>query len=57
MCAKRSAKRQRDKRQEIIDETCEYICDRCRLPDILDEDALPAACDICEVRGRLEKMV
>ncbi len=56
MSAKRSAKKQRDKRQEIIDETCEYICDHCRLPDILDENALPAACDRCEVRDRLEKM-
>nr|DAQ25061.1 MAG TPA: hypothetical protein [Caudoviricetes sp.] len=56
MCAKKSAKRQRDKRQEIIDETYEYICEHCRLPDILDENALPAACDRCEVRERLEKM-
>lgn len=56
MSAKRSAKKQRDKRQEIIDETSEYICDLCRLPDILDENALPAACDRCEVRDRLEKM-
>lgn len=57
MSVKRSAKKQIDKRREIINEVQEYICDRCRLPDILDEDALPAACDECEVGTRLEKLL
>lgn len=57
MSVKRSAKKQIDKRRDIINEVQEYICDRCRLPDILDEDALPAACDECEVGTRLEKLL
>lgn len=53
----RSVKKQTDKRKEISEELLESICDRCRLPDILDEDALPAACDECEIGELIMKML
>lgn len=57
MSKNRSVKKQTDKRREISNELLEYMCDHCRLPDILDEDALPAACDECEVGARLERLL
>lgn len=54
---KKSVKKQQEKRQALIDELRECICDNCRQPDILDEDALSAACDSCKAMEQLGQLI
>lgn len=53
----RSKKKQQEEREEIAYEIMQCVCDTCHYPYILDEDALPAQCDACDIEKKIRGLI
>lgn len=44
-------------RDALAEEIMDMICEKCHQPHVLDEDALPAMCEECNIYSKLRLLV